>query len=296
MKRCSLKSIPVVLFLFAVSVAAFAPASGQSRFEVESIDVIVYRDGLAHVKQTLTVDADYPEVFLSLLASSVENMLVLDEDQKAMDYQISGLNCTVFTLGAEQAVLEYDTSVLTKKEAEVWTFLVDSPYNLSVSLPKNSTLIYLNQMPTGINTDDNGLSLLLYPGSWEVSYVLPVLAPDELDLDDGASSSLLQTEYLIGAVAGAAVVAALLAFFLVRRRRQPSVAKILKANPQLMDEDRGVLEFLVEKNGKAFEAEIRVRFPDMPRTSLWRLIRRLERLEIVEIKKIGLENQVQLKK
>jgi uncharacterized membrane protein len=296
MKRCYLKSIPAVLFLFAVSMATVAPASGQSRFEVESMDVVVYRDGLVHVKQTLTVDEVYPEIFLSLLASSVENMLVLDEDQRAMDYQISGLNCTVFTLGAEQAVLDYDASVLTNKDAEVWTFLVDSPYNLSVSLPKNSTLIYLNQMPSGINTDDNGLSLSLFPGSWEISYVLPVLAPGEQDLDNYSSSSLLKTEYLIGAVAGAAVVVAVLFFFLVRRGRQPSIAKILKANPQLMDEDRDVLEFLVEKKGKAFEAEIRVRFPDMPRTSLWRLIRRLERLEIVEIKKIGLENQVQLKK
>jgi uncharacterized membrane protein len=34
----------------------------------------------------------------------------------------------------------------------------------------------------------------------------------------------------------------------------------------------------------------------MPRTTLWRLVRRLEGLEIVEVKKIGLENQVQLKK
>jgi uncharacterized membrane protein len=64
----------------------------------------------------------------------------------------------------------------------------------------------------------------------------------------------------------------------------------------LKKEDREVIEFLAEKDGKAFEAEIRERFPDMPRTSLWRLVRRLERLEIVEIKKIGLENQVALKK
>ena len=63
-----------------------------------------------------------------------------------------------------------------------------------------------------------------------------------------------------------------------------------------MKEDRAVLEFLAEKDGKVFEAEIRERFPDMPRTSFWRLIKRLEKLEIVEVKKIGLENQVILKK
>jgi uncharacterized membrane protein len=67
-------------------------------------------------------------------------------------------------------------------------------------------------------------------------------------------------------------------------------------HPDLVREDIAVIELLVEKDGKAFEAEIRERFPDMPQTSLWRLVRRLEGLELVEIKRIGLENQVQLKK
>ena len=95
------------------------------------------------------------------------------------------------------------------------------------------------------------------------------------------------------AVAVAVIVAALL---LHGRKRVPNVEKILKANPQLAREDQAVIRFLAEKEGKAFEAEIREKFPDMPRTSLWRLVRRLERLEIVEIKKIGLENQVELTK
>jgi uncharacterized membrane protein len=85
------------------------------------------------------------------------------------------------------------------------------------------------------------------------------------------------------------------ALFLVRRKRI-SIKKTLKNNPNLSKDDIAVIEFLAEKDGKAFEAEIRQRFPDMPRTSLWRLVRRLEGLEIVEIKRIGLENQVQLRK
>jgi hypothetical protein len=38
------------------------------------------------------------------------------------------------------------------------------------------------------------------------------------------------------------------------------------------------------------------RYFDVPRTSLWRLVRQLEGLELVEIKRIGLENEVHLKK
>jgi uncharacterized membrane protein len=149
-------------------------------------------------------------------------------------------------------------------------------------------------MPTAIDTSGTRITLSLYPGQWEISYVLPVLPEDETK-DKEAPWTTIPIEYLIAAIVAVTAVV-LSALLIVRRRRGPNVEKILKAHPQLKKEDREVIQFLAEKDGKAFEAEIRERFPDMPRTSLWRLVRRLERLEIVEVKKIGLENQVQLKK
>ena len=108
-------------------------------------------------------------------------------------------------------------------------------------------------------------------------------------------NSGFKIEYIaiIGIVAG---MLAIFGFIFFKRKRGPKVSRILKENPQLGKDDQEVIQFLIEKDGKAFEAELREKFPNMPRTSLWRLVRRLERLEIVEVKKIGLENQVQLKK
>jgi uncharacterized membrane protein len=84
--------------------------------------------------------------------------------------------------------------------------------------------------------------------------------------------------------------------FILNRKRKINPKKTINRNPHLSKEDKAVIEFLAEKDGKAFEAEIRQRFPDMPRTSLWRLIKRLEKSEIIEVERIGLENQVKLKK
>jgi uncharacterized membrane protein len=294
MKTWDRKTISAVMTTIAlISFATATTAAAQSLFEVESIDLTVYRDGLVHVTQTIVVDELTPEVTLPLLSSSIENVIVLDENDLSVDYEIDGGNLTVFTLGAERVLVEYDTIALTKKEAEVWTVVADNPYTLTVFLPQNSTVIYLNNMPTAIDTSGTGIKLSLYPGQWEISYVLPLLPNDGTE-DNGAPWTI-PIEYLIAAIVTVTAVI-LAALLIVRRRREPNVEKTLKAYPQLKKEDKEVLEFLAEKGGEAFEAEIRERFPDMPRTSLWRLVRRLERLEIVEVKKIGLENQVQLKK
>jgi uncharacterized membrane protein len=84
--------------------------------------------------------------------------------------------------------------------------------------------------------------------------------------------------------------------FLLFRRRGYNVEKIFKMHPRLNQEEKDVILFLAENDGKVFESQIRERFPGIPRTSLWRLVKRLEKLEIIKVKKVGLENQVELRK
>jgi uncharacterized membrane protein len=286
------------LFAFFLILTLTAMAAGESTFQVQSMILTVYRDGLVHAEQGLIVDETAPEITLSLLSDSTENVLLLDENKTSMDYKIEGKYLTAYTLGARNVLLEYDTISLTRKDAEVWTLVVDHEYNLTVSLPQNSTVIFLSKMPTAIETKGSIITLALSPGQWEISYVLPVSVPDKpADQSDNTDSYFHQFPLAYLAIAVVAAAAVLLtALILYRRKRGPNVEKILKAHPQLAREDQAVIQFLAEKEGKAFEAELREKFPDTPRTSLWRLVRRLERLEIVEVKKVGLENQVELKK
>lgn len=73
------------------------------------------------------------------------------------------VNLTVFTLGTTSVSVQYDTQYLTSKDAEVWTFLVDSPYNITVLLPEESTIVYLSEMPASIDTDGSKITLSLFP-------------------------------------------------------------------------------------------------------------------------------------
>jgi hypothetical protein len=151
---------------------------------------------------------------LPLLSSSVENLIVLDENQLAVDYQQNAANLTVFTLGASRVSVEYDTIALTNKEADVWTLILNHSYNLTVSLPKNSTIVYLNQVPTTIDTTGEELSLALHPGQWELSYIVPL----KLDVQNNESWAI-PIEYLITAAIAVAVTI-LIVIFVVKRKEQ----------------------------------------------------------------------------
>ncbi|MFQ6081136.1 MAG: carboxypeptidase regulatory-like domain-containing protein [Candidatus Bathyarchaeia archaeon] len=363
--------LKAVCVLMLVCLPVVSVVSGQE-YHIDSMELTVYRDGLVQVAQAMTVNETYPVITVSLLASAVENVLVVDENNLVLDYEIRGSNMTVYSLGARRVVIEYDTVTLTRKEAGVWTLALSTPYNLTVLLPRESTIMYLNQVPTAISTLDNRTVLRLFPGQWEISYALPIIPPPppgtatvtgtvkdaktglpvagatvgcngyqtstgpdgtySLSVKVGAylvtvrmegyetktasvdaseekrytvdfsitpitSSSPLPKppiplEYLVPiilfAVGGG--------FFLLRRRGPPSAERIFKKHPELRKEDREVIRFIAERGGGVLEAEIREEFPELPRTTVWRLLKRLEKMEIVTVEKIGLQNQIELKK
>jgi len=72
------------------------------------------------------------------------------------------------------------------------------------------------------------------------------------------------------------------------------VQGIINSNPELKDEDKQALLFLAEKEGSAFEGELRTKFL-LPKTSVWRLVKRLERLDLIEVTKMGGQNLLKLK-
>ena len=75
--------------------------------------------------------------------------------------------------------------------------------------------------------------------------------------------------------------------------KQVNLDKIFFKFDDLRLEDKEVLRFLAGNNGEAFASEIRERF-DMPRSTAWRLIRRLEGYELVTESKVGNQSLIRV--
>ena len=72
------------------------------------------------------------------------------------------------------------------------------------------------------------------------------------------------------------------------------IADIIRQKRNLKPEEKEILFYLSDNEGAAFEGEIRNRVI-LPKTSLWRLIKRLEREDMIEVTKIGGQNLIKLK-
>ena len=273
-------------FLLTVSLLLLSVHTEQP-YSVVSTEVLVYRDGVVRVTQVFDVNETVVSMSALLLSSSVSNVLVLDQSNTPLSYELKSNNITVITLGASKITLDYLTSTLTKKEGDLWTLKVNTPYGARITLPEQSTIIYLNEIPTSILSQDNRTVLKVEKGFWEVSYLLPVVLPPTGSKPPPSQTvSHFPSQYLIGVVASAGVLGLVL---LLRRRTSRSSAR------ELREEEVQVLRFIAEKGGRVLESDLRKRFL-LPKTSLWRLVRRLERLGYVRVSKVGIQNEIELVK
>ena len=79
-----------------------------------------------------------------------------------------------------------------------------------------------------------------------------------------------------------------------QKKRQIDTERIFRENKDLMPEEKQAIQFLVDNNGEAFEAEL---YDDvkLPRTTTWRLVKRLKRMGIITVTKFRRQNLVRLK-
>ncbi len=281
-----------ILLLFLALSSSQVHAQNEV-YSISSTDVTVFRDGVVLVKERLLVNQTFPTIVVSLLAPSerIGNLIVLDQRGIPLDYELAASNLTIHSLGASGVSLQYETENLTRKQGSVWTIFLVTAFNLTMTLPQQSTVIFLNQPPSEIRANGTSPVLVLDSGRWEISYVLPL--PSVTTTTQPTQPPLLPilaSPYLLGAsgVAGAGLLAyALIRSGRLRLRRGPLESE------ELRPEEKEVLRFISERGGRVLEAELRVKFL-LPKTSMWRLLRRLERRGLVRIRKIGLQNEIEL--
>jgi uncharacterized membrane protein len=262
----------------------------------EALTLTVYFDGFVQVNHELEINQTYPSVNVSLLGEAYEELLVVDEENLPLDYAMVNGEAVVHSLGASQIQLSYFTPDLTSKTGKFWTLSAEVSTNATVVLPEDASIISLNSVPELIESSNNQVSLVMPPGIIEITYI------SERGLYQQPQS--YETWLLITIISiSIAASAAFVVWFLKRKKPPPpnelkaevDMERLLEKEKHLRSEEVQVIHFLAEKHGTAFEAELYEKL-NLPRTTTWRLLKRLEKMEIIDICKSRRQNIISIRR
>lgn len=299
------RMIKAPLIVAGLIVVALSMPIQSSFSSTRNLDLIVYSDGSTHVSIEMDADPLSPDFEIDLFGPSVDNFVATSENGFLLTADISGSSATLDTLGSSVISVEYDTHDLVSKEGRVWTFAFDAPSSYSLLLPENSVIVGMSILPNNMEIINEQTRLELASGMSEINYIFgapptnpPVTVPAE-NLVDISTTAIIAGPIVAGTAAGA---------ILLKRRqskvRKPEIStqekpsasteQILSSRPDMRDDDKEIVKFISENNGEVFESDLRKKFLQ-PRTTMWRAVKRLERLGVVEITKKDTQNLVKLR-
>ena len=288
-----------LLLLCATSHFSVALATASSPITFESLTLTAYLDGFVQVNYQLTLNQTYPTINVSLIGETHEEMLIVDEENLPLYYTITNNEALIYSLNATKISIIYFTQDLTAKTGKYWTLTADAPTNATVALPETVSIISINNVPDLIENANGKMLLVMPSGTIDVTYI----AEHELDTQtQKPDATLLIITAVLLAIAFSIIVPVVYA---VKRKKTPiqlaenknevDTKKLLEKHKDLRQEEIQVISFLTEKHGTALEAELYEKL-NLPRTTTWRLLKRLQTMGIIDITKARRQNTISIKK
>ncbi|ASJ12335.1 helix-turn-helix transcriptional regulator [Thermococcus thioreducens] len=260
---------------------------GVSSYTVSSLVLTVYNDGYTKVEYEILPSEYSSQVELPLLGDHYENVIVEDGNGNPLNFRLENGSLLIYSGNAEVVKVSYYTPDLTVKQGVVWTLNIATNDSFTVVLPANAIVVDLSDIPLEIA----GNSITMPPGNQSVSYTL---SGRGVGGEKGADSLV----YL--ALLGGLAVVGGSAYALWRKKKgqssMPSREEFQARleNLDLNEEERRALLYIFDKGGKASQAEVREAI-GLPKTTAWRMFKRLERRGLVKVLKGRKENWVELR-
>ncbi len=277
-----LKSIGVFLISLVFLI------SWVSAYSVSSLVLTVYSDGYVKVNYEIA-PADYEsQIQLPLLGKHDEDFIVEDENGNPLNFQVENGSLLIYTEGAKLINVSYYTPDLTSKQGIVWTLHICTNSSFTVVLPDNSIVVDLSDIPLEIA----GNSITMPPGNQSISYTITG--------HGSVNAESSRWPYFIILVATISILSVAYALYVRKRslstKNLPTREEFKRriANLELTEEERQALLYIFDKGGRASQAEVREAI-GIPKTTAWRMFKRLERKGLLKILRGRKENWVELR-
>ena len=295
------RTVTTKIFVIILLAFVFMLGAVSATTEISQTTVLTaYLDGFVHVNQNIELSQSTLSINIPLLGETRQNLIIADEEGLPLENAITGNTAEIFSIGSTKISVSYLTQDLTSKMGQYWTISTSYHDSIVFVMPKNASIVSLSCVPDLIENSDGFLTLTMPPGNNEVTYTAQHTSAEQTKTDD----TVLELWQIITVASFSLIlVLSLVGWRLLKNRKgktkpqaQETVAevdidKLLSKNRELRQDEIQVVHFLADNHGKAFESEL-FELLNLPRTTTWRLIRRLEGMEIVYVKKSRRQNIV----
>ena len=294
------------LMLAGLIIVALMVPMQVSFSSTRTLDLFIQPDGSTHVTSEIDVDPSSFNFELDFFGPSVDNFVAFEvASGSLLSVDIVKDKAVIDILGSSSIVVDYDIHDLISKEGRVWTFSFDSPSSYSLLMPKNSVIIEMGVLPNNMEQIDEQVKLELSAGHTQIDYIFGITPETPATNQPEHTPDFITLGIIIGSIITASVLVVL-----VRRKQSTSsqahVAEtseqsetkspdtIFNLRPTMREDDKEIVKFIFDNGGKVFESDLRKKFLQ-PRTTMWRAVKRLERLDIVKVYKKDMQNMVKLR-
>lgn len=300
------------LILAGLVVMAIGMPLQTSFSSTRTLELTMYSDGSTHVSSQMEVNSLSPDIQIDLFGPSIDNFVAVGENGFLLSSEIIDDKAVVDTFGSSSITIDYDIHDLISKEGRIWTFSFNSPSDYTLLMPSNSIIVGMSTIPKNMEIIEDQTLLELTIGETEINYILGAVPSPE---DNNSTPNPTPTEdytapIIIGGLAAAGIAGASI---MIRKNKAKSSSlqeeikqekpkedqidpqTIFDFRPDMREDDKKIVKFISENGGQAFESELRKKFVQ-PRTTMWRAVKRLERMGVIEINKKDMQNLVKLKK
>lgn len=303
--------VKVSLLVASIIIVAVMIPIQSSFGSPRTLDLIIYPDGSVHVSTQIDINPLANNYELKLFGSTIDNLVAVDDNEFLLDIDVIDDSAIITTFGSSEIFVDYDTHDLVSKQSKVWTFYLDSTYDFTLLLPKDSVIVGMTNLPIDMQLINEQNQLTLPSGETEINYLFSVYnIPEPIEQVD-ISPNLDYVFYTI--TGGVTIIIVIIAvIFKIKQKTVKSIQEtksidyiqknkiidietIFKLKPDIREDDKEIVKFISNNKGQVFESELRKKFLQ-PRTTMWRAVKRLERNGIIEIEKKDLQNLVKLRK
>jgi len=305
--------VKMPLIIAGLIIAIIVMPIQTSFSSTRTLELIIYSDGSTHVSRQIDVDPLEPDFELDLFGKSIDNFVAIGDTGFLLSEEIIENKAIIDKFGSASITIDYDVHDLISKEGRVWTFSFNSPSDYTLLMPKNSVIVGMSGLPTNMEIVDDQPKLELSAGLSEINYIFSSINPTPNPTIPNESSF----SYSIVTIIAGPIMAAIIGAVIILKRKQSKSSTfitqsesipekqaettsvdtetIFNFRPEMREDDKEIIKFISDNGGQALESELRKKFLQ-PRTTMWRAVKRLERLGVIEIDKKDLQNLVKLKK